>query len=642
MWQRIRRKWSDPRVEPGYSEGGIWKTTDGGKTWTEANAGPAAPQFRGRIGIDIAQSNPNVLYAFVDNYEPGAAAAARTSATPTAGRSCESAHQVGRDLPHRRQGRDAGGRSSESNDFMTRPLRHVRLGVRPDPRRSDRREHDLHAGPRASTFRATPARRSRRLRGMHGDHHGLWIDPKNPSTLYNANDGGFYSSEDAGKTWKFAVTRRRRAVLQRDARQQLAGLGLRLDPGSRQPPRQSRSQRRSRQDPGRRVGERPRRRGFASGGRPRESEHRLFARLLRELHAHGPERSAAGRGRRRRRRREQRRRTRPCRGVTNIRPPGGRVDLRAQWMAPIIVSPHDPNTVYAGYQFVFRSTNRGDAWEKISADLTANDPSQMLLKSSNAIPYQTITALAESPRVKGLLYAGTDDGRLHVTTRRREDLDRSRPRVPTRKWYSRVVPSQHDEANRLRHAARPRRRRLRRLRLQVDRLRQDVHQHRRQPPGRPGERDSRGSDERQHAVRWAPTSAPSSPPTAASRGRCSAATCRPCRSRISPYHAARQHHRHLDVRPRDVGHGCGGGEEEVTELRADVPTCGVRCAHVRTCGVRRAHARTRKVRRAARRTSTSHVRTSHVSTPHVAPRHVRTSGPSTFLFVTVSPPRASE
>ena len=71
MWQRVRRKWSDPRTEPGYTEGGVWKTTDAGKTWTEANQGLPAAQFRGRIGLDVARSNPNVVHAFVDNYEPG-------------------------------------------------------------------------------------------------------------------------------------------------------------------------------------------------------------------------------------------------------------------------------------------------------------------------------------------------------------------------------------------------------------------------------------------------------------------------------------------------------------------------------------------------------------------------------------------
>ena len=165
--------------------------------------------------------------------------------------------------------------------------------------------------------------------------------------------------------------------------------------------------------------------------------------------------------------------------TTPIRPKGE--GLRAQWMAPIILSPHDPKTVYVGFQYVFRSTNRGDEWEKISEDLTANDPAQMLPKSSNEIPYQTITALAESPRVKGLLYAGTDDGRLHVTADAGKTWTDLSSRVPSAKWYSRVVPSQHADQTRLHHAARPRRRRLRGVRLQVHRRRQDVHEHRSEP-----------------------------------------------------------------------------------------------------------------------------------------------------------------
>ncbi len=72
MWQRVRRKWSDPRVEPGYQESGIWKSSDGGQSWSEASTGLPLPQHRGRIGIDISRSNPSVLYAFVDSYEPGA------------------------------------------------------------------------------------------------------------------------------------------------------------------------------------------------------------------------------------------------------------------------------------------------------------------------------------------------------------------------------------------------------------------------------------------------------------------------------------------------------------------------------------------------------------------------------------------
>lgn len=115
-------------------------------------------------------------------------------------------------------------------------------------------------------------------------------------------------------------------------------------------------------------------------------------------------------------------------------------------MAPIIVSPHDSNSIYVGYQYVFRSASRGDSWDRISPDLTSNNPSEMLLKSSSAIPYQAITALAESPRVSGLLYAGTDDGKLHATQDGGKTWTDLTANVPTRKWYSRVVPSQHDNA----------------------------------------------------------------------------------------------------------------------------------------------------------------------------------------------------
>jgi photosystem II stability/assembly factor-like uncharacterized protein len=114
-------------------------------------------------------------------------------------------------------------------------------------------------------------------------------------------------------------------------------------------------------------------------------------------------------------------------------------------MAPILASVHQPGTIYAGYQFVYRSGNRGDTWERISPDLTSNDDAQMLLRSSNAIPYQTITALAESPRKRGMLYAGTDDGKLHVTVDEGVTWTELTAAVPTRKWYSRVVPSRHDD-----------------------------------------------------------------------------------------------------------------------------------------------------------------------------------------------------
>ena len=121
--------------------------------------------------------------------------------------------------------------------------------------------------------------------------------------------------------------------------------------------------------------------------------------------------------------------------------------MRAQWMAPIIVSQFDHNTIYAGYQYVYRSHDRGDTWERISGDLTDNNPAQMGINPF-AIPYQTITQIAESPRKAGLLYVGTDDGHVHVTMDDGKTWTELTKNVPltARKWVSRLVASKYDDA----------------------------------------------------------------------------------------------------------------------------------------------------------------------------------------------------
>jgi hypothetical protein len=280
-------------------------------------------------------------------------------------------------------------------------------------------------------------------RQVHSDHHGLWLDPKNPRVIYSANDGGFYQSADAGETWRFAAAAGGAQFynIAVDTSRPLWGYGSVQDHHSHR----GRIDLRSGRDRIPAVAwER------TSGG---EGSHHaidpdnptivysqfFYGNFSRDdLSIPPPQRGrrggdTAGQAQPPEPQGPQR--------STSIRPEGE--GLRAQWMAPVILSPHDPETVYLGFQYVFRSSTRGDAWEKISPDLTANDPKQMLPKSSSEIPYQTITALDESPRVKGLIYAGTDDGKLHVTTDAGKTWTDLTSRVPSRKWYSRVVPSQH-------------------------------------------------------------------------------------------------------------------------------------------------------------------------------------------------------
>jgi photosystem II stability/assembly factor-like uncharacterized protein len=457
MWQRVRRKWSDPRTEPGYTEGGVWKTTDAGQTWTDANQGLPAAQFRGRIGLDVARSNPNVVYAFVDNYEPGRPPreGERDAYTRPIFEGRIKAAEVYRSD-------DKGGtwrKVTETNDFMighSGTYGWVFGQIRVDP--SD--ENTIYTLGLGLNVSRDAGKSFTTLRGMHGDHHGLWIDPANPSMLYNANDGGFYRSSDAGKTWTYDVAAGGIQFynVTLDMSTPVWAYGSIQDYGSR---RGVIDLTRGRdQIPAVAWAEAPGGEGSHHAIERSNNDivysHGFYGNFTKEdVAASAAERAQAqaggqaqgqGRGRA---------------GVTNIRPPvatlpagssgpagkdgGSDAELRAQWMAPVITSQHDPATVYVGFQFVFRSTNRGSTWERISPDLSANDPAQMLPKSSSAIPYQTIVALAESPLKPGVLYAGTDDGRLHVTSdggKTWVDLTSS---LPVRKWVSRIVPSRHTE-----------------------------------------------------------------------------------------------------------------------------------------------------------------------------------------------------
>jgi hypothetical protein len=114
-------------------------------------------------------------------------------------------------------------------------------------------------------------------------------------------------------------------------------------------------------------------------------------------------------------------------------------------LAATVLSPHDPKTVYHGFQYVFRSKDRGDTWEKISPDLTAFDPEKQG-KLPYAIPFATITAIAESPLKAGILYAGSDDGRVHISKDAGANWTEITAGLPFNKHVWTVVASKFDKA----------------------------------------------------------------------------------------------------------------------------------------------------------------------------------------------------
>ena len=452
MWQRIRRKWSDPRVEPGYNESGVFKTTDGGRTWSDANQGLPAAEHRGRIGIDISRSNPDTLYALLDNYEIGR--------VPPPG----SRDAYGRPMPEGAgfiKGADVyrsddGGRTwrqtSRFNDETTQYLeRHsgtygwVFGQIRVDPTsaetiyimgvplsvsRDGGRTFTRVGGQSVSNVDGSPTG------GVHGDHHGLWIDPANPKVIYNANDGGFYMTADGAENWVFAVSAAGAQFynVAVDTSSPFWAYGSIQDHGSR----------RGRVDIARGRGAVP---AVAWENAPggEGSNHAIDPSNPNIVYSHGfygnfsrtdlaatpPEGRGRGRGR--------------GQGVaTSIQPDFGDAELRAQWMAPFIISPHDFSIVYAGYQMLFRSADRGGNWTSISPDLTDNNKEQMG-QNPSAIPYQTLVAVAESPLKKDLLYVGSDDGRLHSTLDGGKEWTDLTSRLPVRRWISRIIPSRHAE-----------------------------------------------------------------------------------------------------------------------------------------------------------------------------------------------------
>jgi photosystem II stability/assembly factor-like uncharacterized protein len=418
-WQRTREKWNDPRAEPGHTGSGVHRSTDGGRTWQPINTGLPEPRYRGRIGIAVARSNPNTIYAFLDNYE--IARPAEPGAMDSYGRPM-SAPIKGATL-YRSDDRGNSWRQVSPNDqYMERAsgtYGWVFSQVRVDPMNPER----VYVLGLSINVTDDGGKSFRRLSGIHVDQHGLWIDPENPNYLLSANDGGIYISYDTGANWRDLTNEGLLPLVQffnvgYDMGSPFHVYGSIQDHGSR--------------------------RGAVDLSRGRNAipvqEWESAPGGEGSIHATDPRNpdivySAGFYG--------NISRTDLSTGTaTNItpRPAEGEKPMRGQWLAPFLLSPHNPSVVYHGFQYVHRSMDRGETWERISADLTANDTSRL-----GDIPYQTIYSLAESPLKFGLIYAGTDDGRVHVTRDGGRAWTRIAEELPGEKFIAELVPSAYAE-----------------------------------------------------------------------------------------------------------------------------------------------------------------------------------------------------
>jgi len=420
-WQRIRKKWNDPRNEPGYDGSGIWKTTNGGDDWSPVNNGLPEARYRGRTGIDIARSNPDVLYAFVDNYDiirKGEDDESDSYGRPKGG--VIKGSVIFRTDNGGEKWTQVSGQTEKMKKYMERhsaTYGWVFGQMRVDP--ND--ENTIYTMGLALNVSNDGGKTFKRLRGMHGDHHGLWIDPDNSNYLVNTNDGGICVSYDKGTNWRCFIKELPLAQFFNvavDTEEPFHVYGSIQDHGSR-----------------RGVVDLSRGRNnipavdfeYAPGGEG--SNHVIDPRDPNLVYSAGFY-GTLFRSDLTKNRREQ---TKMIMPKTYKNEP----KLRGQWLAPFILSPHNPDIVYHGMQYLFRSLDKGSTWERISPDLTYNDPEKY-----GDIQYQTIFSISESPLKYGLLYAGTDDGRIHITKNGGKNWNEITSGLMKNKWISRVVASE--------------------------------------------------------------------------------------------------------------------------------------------------------------------------------------------------------
>ncbi|UCH92661.1 MAG: hypothetical protein JSV88_20520, partial [Candidatus Aminicenantes bacterium] len=419
-WQRIRKRWNDPRNEPNYSGSGIYKTTDGGETWTTINKGLPPAKYRGRIGIDICRSKPNVLYAFIDNYEVigqwnkgeldsygrpkmGKIRGAKVYRTDDSGETW----------------REMMPASKEMKQYMERisaTYGWVFGQMRVDPNNEDK----IYVMGVELNVSEDAGKTFRELRGMHGDHHGLWIDPDNSDYLVNVNDGGVAISYDGGKNWRTFYNNLPLVQffnVMYDMDDPFHVYGSIQDHGSFRGVVDLSKGRN--QIPATEWERAPGGEGSSHAIDPTDSNIVYSAGFYGNIT----------------------RTNIKARERVNIVPKAqkGEPPLRGQWLAPFIISPHNPRVIYHGMNYLFRSMNRGDSWERISPDLTYNNKNKI-----GDIQYQTIFAISESPLKFGLIYVGTDDGRVHVTKDSGITWTEITGGLPQQKWVSRLAASAFD------------------------------------------------------------------------------------------------------------------------------------------------------------------------------------------------------
>jgi len=370
MWEFRRWPWF---FESGGEGSGLFVTHDGGETWAELGPEEGLPDGPlGRIGLAIARSSPEVVYALVE--------AERSVLLRS----------------------EDGGRSfrtmSDVEGINPRPFYYADLRVDPE---NENRVYRLAGSVDVSQDMGRRWSTVVPSRIVHGDVHELWIDPDDPASMIIGNDGGIAFTHDRGEAWRFVenlpVGQFYKISVDMEVPFNVYG-GLQ-DNGSWYGPMTVWEDRGVMNAHWRRVG----------GGDGFE------AMVDFTDPRYGYSQSQQGSLMRFDKRTGERRRIRPA-------PPEGDT-LRFNWNAPLALDPHDSTTIYLGSQYVHRSRDGGRSWEIISPDLTTDDPGKqrqdvsggLTLDATGAENHTTILSVAPSPLERGVIWVSTDDGNVQLT-----------------------------------------------------------------------------------------------------------------------------------------------------------------------------------------------------------------------------------